>query len=122
MTLSPQYVLLMAALGIGIATAQAQKLPVPGQKNPDWILQKTEELSRGEVVPPTLPPTPMPRMDVRGGTKDSSGQWVIYYDSRSNVRYNMADLKKGRLRAQDMRTGTVYTYVSNKAAHPKPLK
>ena len=66
-------------------------------------------------------PVPMPNIDARGGVKDSAGRWVIYYDPLRNVRYNMADLKKDRLRVQDLRTGTVYTYVPKKAASHKPL-
>lgn len=100
---------------VAVSTASAQKLPLPGQKNPDWTLLKTEGINPDEVVAPNQPvPTPMPGMDLRGGTTDSSGQWLIYYDPLRNVRYNMADLKKGRLRAQDLRTGTVYTYAPKK--------
>ncbi|WP_156109010.1 hypothetical protein [Hymenobacter sp. APR13] len=115
---------LLALLPLVAATAaSAQKLPLPGQKNPDWTLLKTEGLYQDEVVESDQPqPVPMPNIDARGGVKDSSGQWVIYYDPLRNVRYNMADLKKGRLRAQDLRTGTVYTYAPKKGAHPKPLK
>jgi hypothetical protein len=115
---------LLALLPMVAATAaSAQKLPLPGQKNPDWTLLKTEGLYQDEMVESDQPqPVPMPNIDARGGVKDSSGQWVIYYDPLRNVRYNMADLKKGRLRAQDLRTGTVYTYAPKKGTPPKPLK
>jgi hypothetical protein len=115
--------LLIWPLLLAASTIYAQKLPVPGQKNPDWTLLKTENFNQDEVVVPNQPmPVPMPNVDARGGVKDSSGQWLIYYDPGRNVRYNMADLKKGRLRAQDLRTGTVYTYAPKKGAHPRPLK
>lgn len=115
---------LFLLLATAAATAaSAQKLPVPGQKNPDWTLLKTESLQQDAMVAPNRSgPATMPNMDLRGGTKDSSGQWLIYYDPRHNVRYNMADLKKGRLRAQDLHTGTVYTYVSKKPVPTKPGK
>ncbi|AHJ96273.1 hypothetical protein Hsw_0678 [Hymenobacter swuensis DY53] len=109
-------------LAVGANAASAQKLPLPGHKNPDWTLLKTEPLYSSPDAAPNQPqPVPMPNIDARGGMKDSSGQWIIYYDPLRNVRYNMADLKKNRLRVQDLRTGIVYTYAPKKGASPKPL-
>jgi hypothetical protein len=117
---------LLAAAGLiltVVTTVAAQKLPLPGHSNPDWTLLKKEPLySRPDADPNQPMPVPMPNIDARGGVKDSSGNWVIYYDPLRNVRYNMADLKRNRLRVQDLRTGTVYTYAPRKSAGRSRLK
>ncbi|WP_426490441.1 hypothetical protein [Hymenobacter sp. 102] len=109
---------LLAAVGLTLVAASgilAQQLPLPGHPNPNWTLLKTEPLfSRPDADPNQPMPVPMPNIDARGGVKDSAGRWVIYYDPQRNVRYNMADLKRNRLRVQDLRTGTVYTYAPKK--------
>ena len=103
------------------SSAHAQKLPVPGQKNPDWSLQKTEEyqLSHLEQQPE---PIPMPSPRLRGGTRDSAGNWEILYDSERHVRYNLREQKRGWVRVQNLRTGTVYTYVRKGGVAPKNQK
>ncbi|WP_375437914.1 hypothetical protein [uncultured Hymenobacter sp.] len=98
-------------------STQAQKLPVPGQKNPDWSLQKTEEfqLSHSEQQPK---PIPMPSPRLRGGMMDSAGNWEILYDSEHHVRYNLREQKRGWVRVQNLQTGTVYTYVRKGVVAP----
>ena len=99
------------------SSAHAQKLPVPGQKNPDWSLQKTEEyqLSHLEQQPE---PIPMPSPRLRGGMLDSAGNWRILYNSELRVRYNLREQKRGWVRVQNLRTGTVYTYVRKGVVAP----
>jgi hypothetical protein len=52
---------LLAMLSMVISPiAFAQKIPVPGQKNPDWALQKTEELhatdqANDQPIPVSMP-------------------------------------------------------------------
>ena len=121
MLLSSKVSLLAAALfAAAIADVWAQKLPLPGQKNPDWTLQKTEELSPkapvAELSQPT--PSPMPNMQLQGGTLNAVGEWKIFYDSRQNVRYNLAALRQGTVRVQQLQTGTVYTYIRKGVVAP----
>ena len=120
--LLPSKVSLLAAALFAAATAdvRAQKLPLPGQINPDWTLQKTEELSPkapvAELPQPT--PSPMPNMQLQGGTLNAVGEWEIFYDSRQNVRYNLAALRQGAVRVQHLQTGTVYTYIRKGVVAP----
>ena len=109
--------LIVGAVLFAATSAHAQKLPVPGQKNPAWSLQKTEEfqLSRSEQQPE---PIPMPSPRLRGGTMDSAGNWTILYDSEHNVRYNLREQKRGWVRVQNLRTGTVYTYIRKGVVAP----
>ncbi|QJX47421.1 hypothetical protein HMJ29_10925 [Hymenobacter taeanensis] len=90
----------LAAIITGLSSltslaAHAQKLPVPGQKNPDWKLQKTEELFTAELLAPQPRPVPMPSPKTSGGTLDSAGNWHIWYDPEHNVRYNLEEQKRG---------------------------
>ena len=102
-----------AVLLAATTAAQAQKLPVPGEKNPGWLLQKTEEvhlLGNAENQPVPAPMPTAPRSGYYGGTKNEDGEWEILYDTRRGVRYNLKAYKQGLVRVQNVSTGTVYTY------------
>ncbi|HEX8429108.1 hypothetical protein [Hymenobacter sp.] len=102
--------------------AQAQKLPVPGEKNPGWLLQKTEEvrlLGEAENQPTPAPMPTAPRSGYYGGTKNQDGEWEILYDTKRGVRNNLKAYKQGLVRVQNLTTGTVYTYrrIASSSAH-----
>lgn len=107
------YACVAALLTCTATAAQAQKLPVPGEKNPGWLLQKTEEVyllgeSDNQPIPAPMPTAP--RSGYYGGIKNQNGEWEILYDTRRGVRYNLRAYKQGLVRVQNVSTGTVYTY------------
>jgi hypothetical protein len=114
--------IVLGLCGLTNLTTHAQKLPVPGQKNPDWKLQKTEELASSEPLVSQPRPVPMPSPEITGGMLDSTGAWQILYDPKHHVRYNLRAQKQGIVRVQNLETGTVYTYqrVPTGSAKPKP--
>ncbi|MBT2558705.1 hypothetical protein J7E24_12980 [Hymenobacter sp. ISL-91] len=109
-TVSLPALLLLAAT----TAATAQQLPRPGQQNPDWRLLKTEKPSSAAETDADQPrPVPMPNGGglLSGGSRDSNGHWVLYYDPGHSLRYNLKQLlPKGIAVVQHTQTGTVYTY------------
>lgn len=107
------------------SSAHAQKLPVPGQKNPDWSLQKTEEMYPSEPTTEknqTIYSMPIMPREGYGGMKNQNGEWEILYDSKHQVRYNMKAYKRGFVRVQNLQTGTVYTYTRKGSVAPNNQK
>ncbi|MBG8552487.1 hypothetical protein [Hymenobacter guriensis] len=110
-----------AAVILGFSLkAQGQELPLPGQKNPDWVLQKTEHTQSAELL--KTQPQPIPSPQLGGGTKSSAGDWEILYDPAHNVRYNLRAKTRGIVRVQNLQTGIVYTYTRAELVKPWPLK
>jgi hypothetical protein len=119
MRLSFKQRLLTASLVVAATAAQAQELPVPGEKNPDWKLQKTEEpypqaYPSGSKESPA--PIAMPSPRIQGGMLNEQGEYDIFFDSSKGVRYDLTALKEqGTVRVRNMRTGTEYTYARRKS-------
>ena len=105
-------ILSFALLGGPIAS-HAQLLPVPGAKNSDWNLEKSEALQqKGQ---PVLPP-PTDRMPNAAPRSISSiGNQHSYWDADRQLAYQWQDepgsvKPEQQVRVIEQRTGIAYTY------------
>ena len=136
-------------LSIGLvwlaSVAQAQVLPIPGSRNPDWVLEKTEHHTYSQQPgPPSEKGSQIPGVASNANAVDrmpnslsksirSIGNRHSYWDAERQVGYEWVS-RSGSLAPESLvmvreeQTGNVYTYrqkVASKAAsRPRrsPLK
>jgi hypothetical protein len=80
-------ILLSVTLLCGASVAHAQLLPVPGAKNPDWVLQQTAKTPYdGQALAPPPATDPMPN----GAQKSISsiGDHHYYWDAQRQLSYD----------------------------------
>lgn len=111
--------LLSILLLLGAASVTtAQQLPIPGQKNPDWMLQRVLPLSGMPVVGALVAPdkTASTAQAMRSGTYNGeTGRLLSFFDRRTGIFYNVAE---GWL--HDRTTNTYYRF-HRIGAQPQPL-
>ena len=105
--------LLSFALTCGATAALAQLLPVPGIKNPDWKLEKSEALQLEGL--PVLPP-PTDRMpNAAQKSIQSSGNQHAYWDADRQLAYQWQSSPgtvkpEQQVKVLEQRTGIAYIY------------
>lgn len=99
---------ILSLLGGAVVAAQAQKLPLPGRKNPDWVVQELPAakpkmpMKRAYAVPDN--PGKMPGVDIGAWQSDpETGAVVRFYDRNHGIFY---DLAAGLM--EDRTTGKTY--------------
>ena len=105
--------LLFSALLFGYS-AQAQVLPVPGDKNPDWVLLKTEKRQVDEQ--PVLPPATDRMPNAIGKSIISKGNHHFTWDAERQLAYDwfsqdastMTPLKTVTVREQRSEIAYIY--------------
>lgn len=103
-------------LSFGVS-AKAQELPVPGNKNPDWVV---EEIASASGMPTLriydVPDSQGPGLDkakASGQRNADTGELMNFYDRRHGVFY---DLENGVL--EDRTSGRRYRFY-RRSAQPK---
>ena len=112
-----KFLLIILVVGSTASAEQAQLLPAPHQKNPDWTLQKMEAPTEDGATMMQPVNDDMPNAMQKGissiGNRhhvwDSKRQLVYEWISQPN---EMAPDKL--VLVSEQRTGTVYTYVRKK--------
>ena len=106
--------LLLFAVLLGPAcVAHAQLLPVPGTKNPDWRLEKSEA-PQSEDLPVLLSPTDrMPNAAQK--SIQSMGNQHSYWDATRQLVYQWQSgsgsvKPEQQVKVLEQRTGIAYTY------------
>ncbi|MFD1468786.1 hypothetical protein ACFQ48_11175 [Hymenobacter caeli] len=106
---------LLLVLGIaGFAGgAQAQALPVPGPRNPDWSLEKTEARPTAGPSTALLSNDRMPNAAQQ--SVSSTGNRHYQWDADRQLAYEWlsrpgSEAPGQSVAVRDERTGTVYTY------------
>jgi hypothetical protein len=122
--------LCLASLMATVTLAQAQVLPVPGARNPDWLLDKPATNGRPirrDTLPSGRDPMPIadPRRQGQGGTDampnalskniQSIGNHHRYWDAARQLSYDWQS-RSGQLGPDSLvtvfqqATGTTFTY------------
>lgn len=109
MTDSFKLMLAIWAVLFAATTAQAQKLPVPGQKNPDWSLHRKKEPLQSQFRSTDR----MPNARFMGPS--IIGNHHSYWDSKQQLRYEWeskpdSNAPVDSIIVREEATGTVYTY------------
>jgi hypothetical protein len=107
--------LLLVALLNGAHAAQAQLLPVPGSRNPDWNAEKTEALPEATPVGEPFKTDPMPNAAHKSIA--SSGNRHYHWDADRRLAYRWRSRPGSgtvapdeEVLVRDERTGITYTF------------
>jgi len=99
----------------GVFTPQAQLLPVPGARNPDWKVEKTETLPN--ATPFGEPPKVDRMPNAVQNSIASSGNRHYHWDANRQLAYQWLSRRGSGTVAPDKevlvreeQTGTVYTF------------
>ena len=108
----PGLLLVLGVTGFAHA-AQAQTLPVPGTRNPDWALEKTEARPTAGPSAALLGSDRMPNATQQ--SVSSAGNRHYQWDADQQLAYEWlgrsgSEAPGQSVAVRDERTGTVYTY------------
>ncbi|GGG52516.1 hypothetical protein [Hymenobacter glacieicola] len=105
-------VALLIMLGCATSVAQAQLLPVPNSRNPDWVLEKAAVPKPDASVLPLITDR-MPNAAQK--SISSSGNRHYCWDAQQQLAYEWVSqpgrvAPDQRVTVREERTGTAYTY------------
>jgi hypothetical protein len=120
----PCHLLMKCLLGLLISssaafTAHAQLLPVPGSKNPDWVLEKAQEKPEQAVTSTEPMPNALKSISSSSTTHrhwDATRQLAYEWESRPNSGSVAPDRS---VLVREDRTGTTYVF---RRRQPTPTK
>ncbi|MDQ2771371.1 MAG: hypothetical protein M3Y54_12840 [Bacteroidota bacterium] len=103
-------ILFSLAVLCGATAAHAQLLPVPGAKNPDWKLEKSEAPQAERLLPPT---DRMPNAAQKSVL--STGNQHAYWDADRQLAYQWQSgpgsvKPEKQVKVLEQRTGIAYVY------------